>query len=98
MQKKVAIGYFIFFLIALIFFSLCWYNFFKDEGPSDFNGLFLFMLIVATIYYFAFMTWSYYLIYKEYDDVKIINIQFVFIFIFGIITFLFLMAKLYFYY
>ncbi|HCS20926.1 MAG TPA: hypothetical protein DIW47_10280 [Bacteroidetes bacterium] len=72
-----------------------WFNSNSSENGAEMADSYLFMLLLlATIYYFSFAVWTY-RVYKN-DAVKFAGLQLGLIFIFGILTAITILLRLYF--
>lgn len=83
---KIIGGLFIFYFLAIIGLQLWkWYKFDNDAGPTDFGGLVLLIMLFLIVYYYILTVWTWRMIMRYSEFNKSATVQFVLIFLIGIL-------------
>lgn len=96
--KTVALTFLILHLAILLFICATWYKYNKnvsEHGGEMADGIFAIILFVATVYYFGFTVWTYLIYKKTQQNEGGVQSQLVIIFVFSILTTMFLFYKMY---
>ena len=95
-MKKGTLGFLIYFILLLLFIAYLWVKFsIEDSGADDTAGLYALLLISVTIYYFIFAFWTFKIFISNFSNLKSSGIQMVIIFLFGILSSLCILIKIY---
>jgi len=96
MTKKVASIFLIYFILLMIFIAATWFKVLYNGSGEMADSIFLIFLVIATIYYFIFTNWTYVLFKKSSNNKSYsLEVQLVCIFIFGILSSLYLLLRIY---
>lgn len=96
MARKVAFVFLIYFILLILFIAATWFKFLNNGGGEIADSIFLMFLAVVTIYYFIFTNWTYVLFKKSANTESYSpKVELVSIFIFGILSSVYLLLKVY---